>query len=93
MASKKMVENHIVNIVQNEQVREQSDLQELLKVRGYDMPQATLSRKLKKLNIAKVDGIYKIIDFSATSLPVVLNMQISDALLAPWLSVATATIG
>lgn len=78
MSSKKMVENHIVNIIQNEQVREQSDLQELLKLRGYDIPQATLSRKLKKLNIAKVDGMYKIIDFGSFSLPVVLNMKVSD---------------
>lgn len=78
MSSKRMIENHIVNIVQNERVREQGDLQKLLKGRGYDIPQATLSRKLKKLNIAKVDGMYKIIDFAATSLPVVLNMQVSD---------------
>jgi transcriptional regulator of arginine metabolism len=78
MASKRITEDHIVNIVQNEKVREQGDLQELLRIRGYDMPQATLSRTLKKLNIAKIDGIYKIIDFGTTSLPVVLNMQISD---------------
>ncbi len=74
-----MVENHIMNIIQNEQVREQADLQELLKLRGCDVPQATLSRKLKKLNIAKVDGVYKIIDFSSFSLPVVLNMKASDS--------------
>jgi transcriptional regulator of arginine metabolism len=78
MGSKKLIENHILNIVQNESVREQADLQEILKRRGYDIPQATLSRKLKKLNIAKVDGIYKIVDFSSSSLPVVLGMKISD---------------
>ena len=78
MCSKKVIENHIVSIVQNEFVREQSDLQEILKSRGYDIPQATLSRKLKKLDIAKVGGFYKIVDFSASSLPVVLNMKISE---------------
>jgi transcriptional regulator of arginine metabolism len=78
MGSKKMIEDHIVSIVQNEFVREQSDLQDILKNRGYDIPQATLSRKLKKLNIAKVSGFYKIVDFSASSLPVVLNMKVSD---------------
>ena len=77
MAGKNNIENHILNIVQNEAVKEQSDLQELLKSRGYDIPQATLSRKLKKLNIAKIGGIYKIIEFG-TSLPIVLNMQVSD---------------
>ncbi len=76
--SKKVIENHIVNIVQNELVREQGDLQDILKLRGYDIPQATLSRKLKKLNIAKVDGVYKIIDFGSFPLPVVLNMKVSD---------------
>jgi transcriptional regulator of arginine metabolism len=78
MESKKAVESHIVNIVQNELVREQSDLQDILKLRGYDIPQATLSRKLKKLNIAKVDGVYKIIDFGSASLPIVLNIKISE---------------
>ena len=78
MSLKKVMENHIVNIIQNEPVREQADLQEILKRRGYDIPQATLSRKLKKLNIAKVDGIYKIVEFNSSALPVVLNMKISD---------------
>ena len=50
MSAKKVVESHIISIIQNEQLREQSDLQEILKQRGYDVPQATLSRKLKKLN-------------------------------------------
>ena len=63
MADKNIIENHILNIIQKEEVREQSDLQELLKSRGFDIPQATLSRRLKKLNIAKIGGIYKIIDF------------------------------
>lgn len=78
MKTKKIVDNHIIDIIQKEPVREQSDLQEILRVRGYDIPQATLSRKLKKLNIVKVDGIYKIIEFTASSLPVVLGMKISD---------------
>lgn len=78
MELKKVIDNHIVNIVQNEPIREQIDLQEILKVRGYDIPQATLSRKLKKLNIAKVDGVYKIIDFNVSLLPVILHMKVSD---------------
>lgn len=40
---------------------EQSDLQTALKDKGIDMPQATLSRRLKKLNVAKVNGAYQVI--------------------------------
>ena len=40
---------------------EQCDLQEALKSKGVDMPQATLSRRLKKLNIAKVNGVYQVV--------------------------------
>jgi len=79
VADKNIIDNHILNIIQKEEVREQSDLQELLKSRGFDIiPQATLSRRLKKLNIAKIGGIYKIIDFGLPHLPVVLNMQQSE---------------
>ncbi|CAN2105260.1 ArgR family transcriptional regulator [Wolbachia pipientis] len=69
---------HILNIIQNHEILEQSDLQTLLKERGYNIPQATLSRKLKKLKIAKVAGMYKVIDINQYRLPLILNMQISD---------------
>ncbi|WP_353277284.1 arginine repressor [Wolbachia endosymbiont (group A) of Agelastica alni] len=69
---------HILNIIQNHEILEQSDLQTLLKKRGHNIPQATLSRKLKKLKIAKVAGVYKVIDINQYQLPLILNMQISD---------------
>ncbi|WP_338406790.1 MULTISPECIES: ArgR family transcriptional regulator [unclassified Wolbachia] len=69
---------HILNIIQNHEILEQSDLQTLLKERGHNIPQATLSRKLKKLKIAKVAGVYKVIDINQYQLPLILNMQISD---------------
>ncbi|MGL9758688.1 MAG: arginine repressor [Wolbachia sp.] len=72
------LDEHILNIIQNHEILEQSDLQTLLKKRGYNIPQATLSRKLKKLKIAKVAGIYKVIDINQYRLPLILNMQISD---------------
>ena len=72
------LDGHILNIVQNHEIFEQSDLQALLKERGFDIPQATLSRRLKKLKIAKVSGMYKVIDFNQPHLPLVLNIQISD---------------
>ena len=68
----------ILTIVQTQLIAEQSDLQQSLKDRGFDIPQATLSRRLKKLNIAKVAGTYKIVDYNQPGLPLVLNIQISD---------------
>lgn len=51
----------LVKLVKNKAYAEQADLQIALKTSGVDMPQATLSRRLKKLNIAKVSGIYQVI--------------------------------
>jgi transcriptional regulator of arginine metabolism len=72
------LEGHIINLVQTHSIHEQSELQELLKDRGFDVPQATLSRKLKKMKIAKVDGIYKIVELNRPHLPPILNIQISE---------------
>ena len=68
----------LLNLVQTQNIQEQSELQELLKERGFDMPQATLSRRLKNLKIAKVGGVYKIIELNVGTLPPVLNMQVSE---------------
>jgi transcriptional regulator of arginine metabolism len=73
------LDGHIRNILSTQEIREQIDLQIKLKERGYDIPQATLSRRLKKLKIVKVAGIYKILDFDTPNLPLVLNMQISES--------------
>jgi transcriptional regulator of arginine metabolism len=73
-----IIDEHILSIIQNQDVEEQSDLQEFLRVRGFEIPQATLSRRLKKLKIAKVSGVYKAIDFGMPNLPLILNIQISE---------------
>ncbi len=78
MSQKNIIDGHILNIVQKDMVQEQSDLQQLLKSRGFDIPQPTLSRRLKKLHIAKIDGIYKVIETSPSHVPMILNMQYSD---------------
>ncbi|MBS0290045.1 MAG: ArgR family transcriptional regulator [Proteobacteria bacterium] len=78
MAHDHVLDGHILNLVQTHTIYEQLELQELLKQRGFDIPQATLSRKLKKMKIAKVDGIYKAIQFNIPLLPPVLNIQISE---------------
>lgn len=78
MERDKVLDGYILNIIQNTEIREQKDLQEILRERGHNVPQATLSRHLKKLKIAKIDGIYNIIDFSQQNLPLILNLQISE---------------
>ena len=72
------IDDLIIGITQSQAIAEQSDLQKNLKKRGYDIPQATLSRRLKKLKIAKVGGIYKVIDYNQPNLPLVLNIQLSE---------------
>ena len=59
---------------------EQSDLQEALKSKGVDMPQATLSRRLKKLNIAKVNGVYQVVKQSSAT-PITRITQLSPNLI------------
>ncbi|MBA2651046.1 MAG: ArgR family transcriptional regulator [Tatlockia sp.] len=79
MAYNHVLDGHILNLIQTGEIHEQIDLQTKLKERGYDTPQATLSRRLKKLKIAKVAGTYRVVDFNTPSLPLVLNIQISDS--------------
>ena len=42
------------------------------------MPQATLSRRLKKLNIAKIQGRYQLLTPAPAHLPLVLGYQTSE---------------
>ncbi|WPX96533.1 arginine repressor [Candidatus Bandiella euplotis] len=73
-----VLDGHIFNIVQNHKIVEQSNLQQMLAGRGYNIPQATLSRRLKKLEIAKIDGVYKVMRFNQPHLPLILNLQVSE---------------
>ncbi len=78
MLKEKILDEHIINIIQSNEIAEQSELQEILKQRGYEIPQATLSRRLKKLHIIKIQGIYKPFQVQQSHLPTILNMQISE---------------
>lgn len=78
MSHEAILDEHILNIVQSQIIQEQVDLQNKLKERGYDVPQATLSRRLKKLRIAKVSGVYSVVEFATMNLPLVLNIQVSE---------------
>ncbi|MFI4937472.1 MAG: arginine repressor [Candidatus Berkiellales bacterium] len=79
MAHDHVIDGYILNLVQYQVIHEQADLQALLKERGFDIPQATLSRRLKKLKIAKVEGSYKIIEYNMPVLPPILNIQLSES--------------
>lgn len=72
------LDGHIMNIIQIDEISEQGELQDILKKRGFDVPQATLSRRLKKLKISKIAGIYKVVDFNQTNIPTILNIEVSD---------------
>ncbi|MBL7481461.1 arginine repressor [Legionella bononiensis] len=78
MSRDAVLDGHILTIVQSSKIAEQMELQQYLKARGYDVPQATLSRRLKKLNIAKVSGVYKVVDFKSSNLPMILGINISE---------------
>ncbi|MCW8450963.1 arginine repressor [Legionella quinlivanii] len=79
MTHDSQLDHLILSIVQIKPIAEQADLQASLKEKGYDIPQATLSRRLKKLKIAKVGGIYQLIEpQQASGLPIVTNIQYSQ---------------
>lgn len=78
MAHDTILENHILQAVQQNNIQEQGDLQKILHSNGVDVPQATLSRKLKKLNIAKVGGVYKFINSNQVNLPTLLQIKVSE---------------
>jgi len=64
----------IRDIISNDRIRSQEELLELLHARGYDLTQATLSRDLKVMHVAKIadgpDGyIYVMPDLIASTNP------------------------
>lgn len=73
-----ILDGHILNIIQNHAIAEQIDLQKHLQAIGCQVPQATLSRRLKKLNIAKVAGVYRAVNLIQPHLPIILNIQVSE---------------
>lgn len=78
MSHDQALDGLISALIQQKKISEQSELQASLAERGYDIPQATLSRRLKKLNIAKVAGIYQCVEFNMPSLPLILKIDISE---------------
>jgi transcriptional regulator of arginine metabolism len=73
------VDEKILNIVQHHNIHEQNDLKEHLKTKGCDIPQATLSRRLKKLKIVKIDGIYRPTESQQSHRPLIIDIKISES--------------
>lgn len=61
MIDKTTLEQAIVSIINNSPIGGQRELQDALTALGYEVPQATLSRYLRKLKIIKLDGKYQIL--------------------------------
>lgn len=78
MHNKEKMNMHILNIVENGNIREQKEIMDQLKEHGFEAPQATISRRLKKLGVYKEKGVYKVVRAREGYLPTILNMQTSD---------------
>ncbi len=76
MAYHYQLDELIIHLIRNNKISEQSDLKELLQSHGYEIPQATISRHLKKLNVIKISGAYKIMD-SLTNTQNIVSIKIS----------------
>ncbi len=71
------LENLLIRIVINNELSEQSQFQEKLKENGVDIPQSTLSRWLKKLNIVKVNNRYQMLSQETLSRIPVFSIKMS----------------
>lgn len=63
----KVTDQEIINILAEHEIKDQSEMVSIFLGRGLEINQSSLSRKLKKLNIVKIDGIYRV---SSTKTPV-----------------------
>ncbi|PWU05386.1 MAG: hypothetical protein C5B43_03385, partial [Verrucomicrobia bacterium] len=48
----------LLKIIATEEIRDQSELLEKIKQKGFEMTQSTLSRRLNKMGIKKKHGVY-----------------------------------
>lgn len=68
----------IVDTIRGQKISQQNELVEKLKKLGIDIPQSSLSRRLKKLGIAKINNYYTVLDqFTKTQSPI-LDIKVSQ---------------
>ncbi len=81
MSYNNIINEYITQFVENNHISEQSDICKHLKEKGYNIPQATISRRLHKLKIAKIAGIYKLTESKNINIPTILDIKPSDSFL------------
>jgi transcriptional regulator of arginine metabolism len=71
----------ILRLLDGPPILDQGDFQARLKEQGHDLTQSTLSRRLKRLGIQKVQGRYRRLEASAQLLPEVTVREVPPNLL------------
>lgn len=67
----------ILEAIKNRDITHQNELVAKLKSLGLDIPQSTLSRRLKKLGIAKINNHYTVIDSRPKIQSPILSLKLS----------------
>jgi transcriptional regulator of arginine metabolism len=75
MDKEDFLDKHILNIISKFKIKEQSELQNFLEEKGLKISQATLSRRLKKLNVVKIAGRYS--SHNHQYIPTILDINTS----------------
>lgn len=64
------LEEHVTQLIYQHDIRTQADLAAHLAARGIEVNQSTLSRRLKKMGVEKVDGVYAMVSSAADGDPI-----------------------
>jgi transcriptional regulator of arginine metabolism len=64
-----VLDSLILQLLEGFTIADQSDLQARLAAVGHDLTQSTLSRRLKRLGVQKVQGRYRRVEAMAQALP------------------------
>ncbi|WGL59059.1 hypothetical protein QEJ31_11065 [Pigmentibacter sp. JX0631] len=68
----------IVDTIKGQKISQQNELVEKLKTLGIDIPQSSLSRRLKKLGIAKINNYYTVLDQFTKTQSQILEIKLSQ---------------
>ena len=71
----------ILRLLETHPIADQTDLLQRLSAEGHELTQSTLSRRLKRLGILKVQGRYRRVEGSAQILPEVTFTEVPPNLL------------
>ena len=67
----------ILETIKSQKISQQQDLVDKLKKQGIDIPQSSLSRRLKKLGIAKINNFYTVVGQISKLQSPILNIKTS----------------